>query len=739
MKPIYFRIFSLLVLTSLLFGCAGVLSEEGVAKSPQINPPLEIPPVTPGFPENLERNPAVEPEYEPVGENESLRIYINRQSSAVIIEDKRSRVLWRTSPADLQEDKNTTNVWRRQIEVPIQVSFVNAERSQPKNVKPGQANMNYQPIQDGLKISYDFPNDDLALDLIYSLSGDCLNVMLPSASIQERGENNLVSIEILPFLGATHDGEEGYIVYPDGSGALMHFNTPHPIEVQKITGIVYGSDASGGQVSGSSSSTIFRQPLPMAVFGLVRGESAFVGMVTNGDFDSGISVARVGKGINYNHVWSQFVFRRQGRFSLTGGQPAWLYQPDRIPGDRQVRYCFLNESEANYAGMAQRYRNFLINERGAHRISSQSPLMHLGFFMGTERRTWILRDMVSMTTFDQARQIIKDLADAGVLRLDVTLWMWNQGQISNRYPQRLPVEKRLGGEAALRSLADEIAQRGQRLFLLDDYLTVSPGSNNVFPYLDVIRGVDGLPIGNADQGYLLNPQVAFDRFAARDIPKMTAFGANGLELSAFASLALPDKNSRYPLSREGFAATWMEIAAMSRQLFGSVAMSGSNIYAVPYADRLDMVTLDSTHYDLFDEAVPLYHIAIHGLVQYTGDPDNLISDSQRMFLRSVEYGTIPFFILTEESSSKLARTPANSVYSSQYSFWKNEVIARYQAIESLSPLIAQFITGHEKLVEGVYQTTYEDGTRVIVNYNPEAYTDGVLNVPSMDFLVVKGD
>lgn len=736
--PVY-RYLSLLIVSFLLVGCAGILSEKRLAEVPTINPPLQIPENLEAFPTIQARNPSVEADYIPVAENDALRLYVNNKSSAVILEDIRSNTLWRSSPADLKQDKNTTNVWRNQIEVPIQVSYVDAERSQPKNVKPNQVEQEILPVKDGIKVSYNYSSDKIALDLIYTLQGSCLNVILPSASIVESGENSLVSIEILPFLGATHDGDDGYIVYPDGSGALMHFTTPHPGEVQRMAGVVYGSDASGGQASGSGSSGIFRQSLPMPVFGLIKGQSGFVGFVTNGDFDTGISVGRAGKGVNYNHVWAQFVFRRQGRFSITGGQPAWLYQPDRIPGDRQVRYCFLNGENANYIGMAEIYRTFLIDERGASRLSAKNPVMSLGLFMGTERRNWILRDMISMTTFDQAGQILDDLDSAGVTQVDITLWNWDNGSISGKFPQSFPVDERLGGEKALRALVDNIHQHGQRVFLESNFLNVAPGAKNILPYLDAVRGVDGLPLGNSDTGYLLNPQVALERFAQGDIQKAKEIGVDGLQLNAFANVVLPDKNTRFPLTREGFAATWMKIADLSSEMLGAVSMTGSNIYASEYSKRLDMVPLDSTHYDIFDETIPLYQIVVHGLTQYTGEPFNLISDSQRMFLRQIEYGAIPFFILTNESSSNLARTNWNQLYSSQYGFWKDDVIQQYQIMANLSSLISQFIINHQKLAEGVYQTTYEDGTRIIVNYNPVVYNDGKNEIPPSDFVVVKGN
>ena len=377
-KLLFFPIV-LLVLGLLLSGCGDQDSLDGLDPSPVINPPIDMPEIIEGYPE-LDRDPAIEADYVPVAENPVLRLYVNHNNSAIIVEDLRSGTLWRSSPADLDTHEGTTNIWRKLIEMPIQIAYVDAARAQQKNIKPEEVALGFQAVSDGVKVSYNTPDFNLALDVIYAIQEDCLEATILSDSIIEDGENSLVSIDLLAFMGATHDDEKGYMVYPDGSGALLYFDTPHPPEVQKILTTVYGDDDVGDQGS------VYREQIPIPVFGLVRDESAFVGMITQGDFDAELGIARSGKGVNYNHVWTQFVYRRQGRFSLTGGQPVLLYQPDRIPGDRQVRYCFTNGDKANYVEMASRYRQYLINERGATRIGERLgediPLMNLAFFMG---------------------------------------------------------------------------------------------------------------------------------------------------------------------------------------------------------------------------------------------------------------------------------------------------------------------------------------------------------------------
>ena len=45
---------------------------------------------------------------------------------------------------------------------------------------------------------------------------------------------------------------------------------------------------------------------------------------------------------------------------------------------------------------------------------------------------------------------------------------------------------------------------------------------------------------------------------------------------------------------------------------------------------------------------------------------------------------------------------------------------------------------HERLAPGVFSTTYEGGTRVIVNYGERTYREGSRAVPGGGYAVIKG-
>jgi hypothetical protein len=736
MSAVFKRVYTFVFLLFLLTSCTAGMNPLAVPadSSPRINPVLgNVPAALAAWPP-FNKPDSVPDGFQFAAEQNGLSLYISLETGSIIVVD-RSGAVWGSIPVGVDDNKDLTGVWKRRSKIPLLVQYTGADRSSVKVVRPEDAKVTISPVQNGARLDYVFEQQGFSFTAYITLEDNSLQITIPADGVKETGDNGIVSIQVLPFFGAQLDGAPGYIVYPDGSGILMSFTSPHRIEVQETSRPVYGEDTLIAPTTSAQPFT--RQPILMPVFGLTAGADAFVGVITQGDFDSTISMSRSGKGLPYNRVWADFVFRRQGMFSINGELPVALYEPNRINSDHQIRYYFLSGDQANYAGMASRYREFLMAERGAKRISKNAPLLDLHFFMGIEQKNLFMHDFIMMTTFEDVRKILDNLASAGVTNLDVTLEGWNQGGADAHYPQRLPVDSRLGGETSLQTLSQAVKARGQKIFLLDDYLDILPNSSGAFPITDAVRGVDGLPVGDSTSGYYLNPQVALREFAARDIPKMKTFGVDGLYLQDFAALTVPDVNPRYPLGRENFAASWMQIAALSRAEFGSVIMSGGNTYALSYADRLENVPLDSTGYDLSDETIPFYQIAVHGLVQYSGESLNLAADPQMQFLRQVEYGAVPVFRLTQNDTALLARTTANDLWSAQFSIWRDDVIKKYQSMHQLADLQSQFISAHEKLSDDVYQTTFESGAKIIVNYSDSSFIAGGVTVPARDFVVVK--
>lgn len=73
-------------------------------------------------------------------------------------------------------------------------------------------------------IVIDMDRPHFTVGIEYTLTDDGLKVTLPANSIKEQGSFQIASIEILPYMTTAKRGNEGYMVIPDGSGAVMNFD-----------------------------------------------------------------------------------------------------------------------------------------------------------------------------------------------------------------------------------------------------------------------------------------------------------------------------------------------------------------------------------------------------------------------------------------------------------------------------------------------------------------------------------
>jgi len=262
---------------------------------------------------------------------------------------------------------------------------------------------------------------------------------------------------------------------------------------------------------------------------------------------------------------------------------------------------------------------------------------------------------------------------------------------------------------------------------------------------DTIRGVNKLPVfslgGSNNDIFLINPVIAFQRYVTRDITKHKQIGWDGVTVRSMGSIVSSDTNERYPLSREATAQQFMKIADFERENLGHAMVDGPNIYTVGHTERVYSAPEQSL--DAFgDTPVPLYHIALNGLVTRTTGSFyavNMRNDPKTELLRQIEYNIQPVYLLTHQPSSDLIRTQANWLFTSQYEEWIDPAVKEYKQMrDEFGYLNGLFITNHEMLDYQVDRVTYEDGSQLIVNYNPAPYNGNGVSVGAYGYVLKKG-
>jgi hypothetical protein len=109
-------------------------------------------------------------------------------------------------------------------------------------------------------------------------------------------------------------------------------------------------------------------------------------------------------------------------------------------------------------------------------------------------------------------------------------------------------------------------------------------------------------------------------------------------------------------------------------------------------------------------------------------------------LENAEYGAGLNFTFMAEDTKILLDSSYSCYTSAGYTFWKDQVtsmIRKYQT--DMAGLNRQRIVKHEHVYDLVTCTTYEDGTKVYVNYGREDYRSGTVKVPAREYLVERGN
>lgn len=207
----------------------------------------------------------------------------------------------------------------------------------------------------------------ISLTVTVRLEDDGLTVEIPDETMVVKNDAvqfRLAKISVLPFFGAVESLEaDGYIFIPDGSGALIRFGETKKYSLS-YTARVYGKDFGSGRISEIESEfpTFQDMTAHMPVLGMAHGngDNAFVAVITRGEEYADISANPAGVRIDY--FWGCPVFNYlEAYYQPTGTGKGFTYLPDRPNTvNAAVSYKFLHGEQAGYVGMANKYKEMLI-------------------------------------------------------------------------------------------------------------------------------------------------------------------------------------------------------------------------------------------------------------------------------------------------------------------------------------------------------------------------------------------
>lgn len=690
--------------------------------------------------------------YIKVAESDTYTLYYYEPQFSIKLENKKTGAVIESTLSEEKDDGMANEVWQGYMKSGIVINAIRGTTNTYQvDVNTVETEISTWYTDNGIYAEIEFKGAyQFGLGVEVRLEGDELVVRIPDESIHEdKADTFISSISVFPMMGYTHLGDEaGYMLIPDGNGALIYLEDKEGRYANGFTGLVYGTD--DGITTKGSVPTLWEKyetvtdanSVLTPIFGMVHtdDEQAYLAIIENGDERAYIEVQPNGaNNINYNRSFARFLLRDVFLQPLSKGSSGVVtaVEADRLHSDLQVRYCLLSGDEANYSGMANTYRQYLL-DNGL--ISRQNLSYNTRVdVLGSEREEFLMgTTAVPMTTVDQLRDIYAALRREGVANVLTVYRGWQDGGLYDLPISDYKADSSIGGTRALTDLVLSEAEQGNTIYLYNDALTVNATTNS--STYNVMKMVSKRTYEKSVNGqvyktfyYLMPDKAGLNMSELAD--QMTSKGLKNMALAG-----VTEKLFSFSYKGNYYART--DTMDMFRDAMNDVdgdmnlILETPNMFMWKYADAMLDMPLGSSDYLYIDQEIPFLSMVLKGIVPMYSKYVNFEANKTENFLQMVESGIYPSFYVTAEDSSKLIYTNSSNLYSLEFDSY-SETIAQYdRELRAVAEKVGTAcIVGHEQLENGLIKVTYDNGVTIYVNYTQTALSADGVTVDALSYKV----
>ncbi len=589
------------------------------------------------------------------------------------------------------------------------------------------------------------------VDVIYRLDGDDLLVEIPFKELEYKKEYPIYTITPLPYFGAGGTSDEGFLLVPEGGGAIINFNNG------KVSQSNYYANVYGWDMALSRDAVVHNTNASFEAYGISNKDDSFICVLEDGKSYASVKADVSGKLNSYNYVNAEYSICQREQYDVGDIASSEIYKyVEELPDESLIqRYRFVDSG--SYVDMAKNYGDFLHDKYGKYLELNNDTSVPVAIEVAcaVDKKKQILGIPVSrplaLTTYEETQNMIKNLKDDGIDNLSVKLTGWCNGGVSQHLIKDIDTIHALGSKKDLKNLINYANEAGVNIYLngvtqyeykstiLDGFFSfrdaakrISKERAEMFKYSDVTyaarEGWESYFLLHTDLAQQMSDNIV--KYSA-DMGAGVCFEDDGHDLSS-------DFYKKKPYSRQ-------QVLKLQEDRFKKVNDSGQKIminsgndYAIPYSSMVTNMDLRGNDYTILDDCVPFYELAIHGYIDYCGYSLNICGDDLQQLLYSAEYGAGLQFTLMDESSFTLQKTLYTQYYGSDYSAWRERMMSIYNRYnEELGHTFNQEMVNHTNFSDTLSCTEYADGTKVYVNYDYiDAEADGI-TIPARDYLVVR--
>jgi len=595
-----------------------------------------------------------------------------------------------------------------------------------------------------------------SITIRYILDGKSLIVNVPFDKIGYRPTYPITQMALLPFMGAGGLNDSGYMLVPDGSGAIINFNN------QKQNQLSYSINIYGWDEAIRREAVISDNRALFPAFGINKNNAALLCVIEEGSAYASVRADVSGRNSSWNRVYPIFTMVHGALMDIAerNQRAVFLYE-QTLPAGENITLRYTPCAEPGYMGMAKEYRSWLFKNYPIlenRRVTGGLPVAVevIGAVNKTQHRLGLPLDLpLKLTSYKETETMLNDFAGFGWKNVHIKLNGWFNRSVDHTVPTKIKLIKELGNRRNFNHIVDTAKKNNFELYPEVDFVFMRDvGLFSGFNiYSDAARYVNRERVqrypysfiwfGERKQwgklNYLARP-AATVKMIDNFIPKAGKMGMKNIAFRNMGTKLAGDYHERRRVSREESMKIRQQQFEKMNQAGNGILVHTGYVFSMPWASIVTDMVIDDQSFGITDSSVPFLPIVLHGYVPFTGRAINLAEDYTKNLLKTIESGAGLYFSFMTEETAELQETKFRQFYANEYGKWVNDANALYQKFnDDFGHLYNRHIVNHQILAYGVTVTQYDDGTRVIVNVSESDWNYNGSNVKSDSYIVRRGE
>lgn len=716
-------------------------------------------------------------DYELLEENDNFAFYFRDDRDIIAVYDKNNGYTWKTGLdieyskdiksecKDAYDDETLTEEERLEVCRPIEDrlnttftgianslvtleyfdSTLKVKRISSASYSGGESEL--VKLSNGqYKLEVNFKEVFVRMDVYITFNELGFSLNIPDDSITGRGVEQIAGVMLNPFMGASGGQStfwdpveekynidipkemiDGYVLVPDGPGALIRFND-YAESLSEYTGDIYGVDHAQETYNFNFGDFYvpFKQPT-MPLYGISHGyrQAAFLGYATEGDEYMEVIVSPEENMTFYTWAYPRFVYNKL-YYQVYNQQGAGYFSTfeERNHFDIEMNYEFLSNGTedgypADYVGMAKRYKDHLEEEQVLSTVNTEEVPLRVDFIMSDSKEGIFGYTNVYMTNTEEVNAIINDIQEKGIDNLSVGLMGWQKGGVTMQDPYKARFTSRIGWRRDFVDLFEQnsdidISFYEEYVEITDDQVSMrNNGSKHVNKQYIMTQKAWVI----IDKFNYASP-VRVVEWMDEQLSKLDKFEMGSFTYDGVGDLLVSDYK---------YEITVTDAIEMYQAYFDTVThevnMTSPNQYLWQYTDRFLQAPMFATSHLIETDTVPFLQLVISDSMEVFTPYANFSFNKQEDILRMIDYNVAPTFLLTEESAHKMASTNSGEFYSTAYENYEDIIERVYFGVSgALNEVIDAEWVDREVIAEGVVVNTYSNGKEIVINYTNEVFS-----------------